>query len=50
MLTHIWNTAYPIIIAILFFELIIIIHEGGHFVAARLCGVKVNEFAIGMGP
>lgn len=50
MLTNIWNTAYPIIIAILFFELIIVIHEGGHFVAARLCGVKVNEFAIGMGP
>ena len=50
MLTNIWNTAYPIIIAILFFELIIVIHEGGHFIAARLCGVKVNEFAIGMGP
>lgn len=50
MLANIWNTAYPIIIAILFFELIIVIHEGGHFVAARLCGVKVNEFAIGMGP
>ena len=50
MLTNIWNTAYPIIIAMLFFELIIVIHEGGHFIAARLCGVKVNEFAIGMGP
>lgn len=50
MLANIWNTAYPIIIAILFFELIIIIHEGGHFVAARLMGVRVNEFSIGMGP
>ncbi|MBR3149405.1 MAG: site-2 protease family protein [Eubacterium sp.] len=50
MLTNIWNTAYPIIIAILFFEFIIIIHEGGHFAAARMCGVKVNEFSIGMGP
>lgn len=50
MLAHIWTTAYPIIIAILFFELIITIHEAGHFVAARLMGVKVNEFAIGMGP
>lgn len=37
-------------IAILFFELIIIIHEGGHFVAARLMKIKVNEFSIGMGP
>lgn len=50
MLTNIWNTVYPIIIAILFFELIIIIHEGGHFFAARLCHIKVNEFSIGMGP
>lgn len=37
-------------IAILFFELIIIIHEGGHFVAASLMKIKVNEFSIGMGP
>ncbi len=50
MLSNIWNTAYPIIIAILFFELIIIVHEGGHFVAARLMKIRVNEFSIGMGP
>ncbi len=50
MISNIWHTVYPILIAILFFELIIIIHEGGHFVAARLMGVKVNEFSIGMGP
>ena len=39
-----------IIIALLIFELIIIIHEGGHFFAAKLFGVKVNEFSIGLGP
>lgn len=50
MLTNLWNTVYPIIIAILLFEVIIIVHEGGHFIAARLNGIKVNEFAIGMGP
>lgn len=50
MLANIWNTVYPILIAILFFELIIIIHEGGHFVAAKLMKIKVNEFSIGMGP
>lgn len=50
MLANIWNTVYPILIAILFFELIIIIHEGGHFVAARLMKIKINEFSIGMGP
>lgn len=49
-LSSIWNTVYPILIAILFFELIIIVHEGGHFVAARLMKIKVNEFSIGMGP
>ena len=29
---------------------LIFIHEGGHFVVAKLCKVKVNEFAIGFGP
>ncbi|MDD6268803.1 MAG: site-2 protease family protein [Oscillospiraceae bacterium] len=39
-----------IIIAIIIFGLIIAIHEFGHFIAAKLNGVQVNEFAIGMGP
>ena len=43
-------TAFYIIIAILIFGILIIIHEFGHFTAAKLCGVKVNEFAVGMGP
>ena len=38
------------IIGILLFELIIFIHEFGHFITAKKCGVKVNEFALGMGP
>ena len=29
---------------------LILIHETGHFVVAKLCKVKVNEFAIGFGP
>lgn len=29
---------------------LVFIHEGGHFIVARLCKVKVNEFAIGFGP
>ena len=37
-------------IGVLLFELIILFHEGGHFVAAKLSKVKVNEFALGMGP
>lgn len=43
-------TAGLIIIGVLLFELIILFHEGGHFITAKLCGVKVNEFALGMGP
>ncbi len=39
-----------IIYAILIFCLLIFVHELGHFIAAKLCGVKVNAFAIGMGP
>ena len=49
-ISSIWQTVYPILIAILFFELIILVHEGGHFLAARLMKIKVNEFSIGMGP
>lgn len=29
---------------------LVLIHEGGHFLTAKLCKVKVNEFAIGFGP
>jgi len=39
-----------IVLAILAFGFIIAIHELGHYISARLLGVKVNEFAIGMGP
>ena len=39
-----------ILFAILFFGFLIAIHEFGHFIVAKACGVKVNEYAIGMGP
>ncbi len=39
-----------IVIAILIFSFIIIFHELGHFLTARACGVKVNEFCLGFGP
>lgn len=39
-----------IIYAILIFCMLIFVHELGHFTVAKLCGVKVNEFAVGMGP
>ncbi len=42
--------AVLVIIAILLFGFIIFIHEFGHFITAKLSGIRVNEFAIGMGP
>lgn len=47
---QILTTIALIIIGVLFFMLIIFSHEFGHFITAKLSGVKVNEFAIGMGP
>lgn len=43
-------TILYILLALLIFGLLIFIHELGHFIVARLCGVKILEFAIGMGP
>ena len=39
-----------ILAAILIFGILIAVHELGHFLAAKFCGVQVNEFSIGMGP
>ncbi len=39
-----------IVISIIAFGILIAVHELGHFLAAKACGVKVNEFSIGMGP
>lgn len=39
-----------IIFAILLFSLLIFVHELGHFLAAKASGVRVNEFAMFMGP
>lgn len=39
-----------ILLAVLAFGFLIFIHEFGHFITAKLSGVRVNEFALGMGP
>lgn len=44
--TPIWN----IVVLLLMLSLLIFVHEGGHFIAAKKCGVHVYEFALGMGP
>lgn len=46
----VWGKVWPILLAILFFGLIIMFHELGHFIFAKLFKVQVNEFALGMGP
>ena len=46
----VWGKVWPILVAILFFGLIIFFHELGHFTFAKLFKVKVHEFAMGMGP
>lgn len=44
--TVIWN----IVVLLLILSLLIFVHEGGHFIVAKKCGVHVYEFALGMGP
>ena len=39
-----------LIAALFVFSAVIAIHEFGHFTVAKLCGIQVNEFSIGMGP
>ncbi|MDO4961336.1 MAG: site-2 protease family protein [Eubacteriales bacterium] len=41
---------FSLIVSIIALGVIITIHEFGHFLAARACGVGVIEFSIGMGP
>ena len=41
---------FGIVLWILTLMLVVVIHEGGHFLAMRLCGIAVEEFSIGFGP
>ena len=49
-LLHIWQTLWPIAVALVLFGLIVVIHEFGHFFFAKTFKVRVNEFAVGFGP
>ena len=44
------STVFYVLLAILVLGVCIFVHELGHFLAARACGLRVQEFAIGMGP
>lgn len=39
-----------ILAAVLIFGFLVFIHEAGHCMVAKLCNIKVDEFAVGMGP
>lgn len=41
---------YTAVVAIVVFSFLVFFHELGHFSIAKLVGIKVHEFAIGMGP
>ena len=44
------QTLISIIIALIIFGVLVLIHEFGHFIVAKKCGVVINEFSVGMGP
>ncbi len=44
------NILLTIIKVVFLLGFLVLIHEGGHFLVAKLCKVQVNEFAIGFGP
>ncbi len=43
-------SVFYVILSIFLFGVLIFVHEGGHFVTAKLSGVRVNEFSLFMGP
>ena len=44
------TVAFYLLVMVFVFGILIFIHELGHFLTARACGVRVREFAVGMGP
>ncbi len=39
-----------LLLTFLLIGILVVFHEGGHFLTARASGIKVNEFSVGMGP
>ena len=50
MIEAIFEWIYVAIVVFLLFGAAIFVHEWGHYIVARLCGLKVDAFAIGFGP
>lgn len=49
ILHNAWVICYTLILALFLFGLTVFVHEFGHFIVARLCGLKVLTFSIGFG-
>jgi len=43
-------TAENIVVFLLMLSILVVLHEYGHFLVARRCGVRVTDFAVGFGP
>ncbi|MDB4349485.1 RIP metalloprotease RseP [Omnitrophica bacterium] len=39
-----------VIVVVIVFSILIVVHEFGHFIMAKKCGVKVERFSLGFGP
>ena len=50
VVVFITNAVYPALLVLFFFGLTILIHELGHFLVAKRCGMKIERFSVGFGP
>ncbi len=50
VIISVWQNVWPYLVAVLIFLVLIITHEFGHFIVAKLFKIRVNEFAVGFGP
>ena len=44
------NTALAILMTVVILNIIVVVHEFGHYITAKKFGVGIKEFSIGMGP
>ena len=49
MLEFVWTAASYVVPFLVVLTIVVTVHEFGHFLAARLCGVEVDRFSIGFG-
>jgi regulator of sigma E protease len=50
IVVFITNAVYPALLVLFFFGLTIFIHELGHFLVAKRCGMRIERFSVGFGP